>query len=144
MQDLTVKMKRSVITIRQPDKPDAVYDFSNWLTDYLQIDWFHSLNQVHGNEKTQKLSLLDNRLLKCNYCKTRNVFLNITIWQWFNLEILLEESGEGGGGGPYVFIWWLLILAKFSNLPISPNKSIPIIYRFTVANYWTLLFVSVY
>ena len=55
-------------------------------------------------------------------------FENITIWQRFNLEILLEESGWG----PYFIIWWLLILAKCINSPISPNKSSTIIYRITV------------
>ena len=46
-------------------------------------------------------------LAKVPYCKMRNVggyyirvFENITIWQRFNLEILLEESGWG----PYFFI----------------------------------------
>ena len=69
------------------------------------------------------------------YCKTRNVgryytvfggFENITIWQKFNLKLLLEESGQIH----IFFIWWLLILVKFINY--SPNKSSPIIYRFTI------------
>ena len=56
-------------------------------------------------------------------------FENITIWQRFNLEISLEESGRG----PYFFIWWQLILAKcIKNSPISPNKYLPIIDHFTV------------
>ena len=36
------------------------------------------------------------------------------------------------------FIWRLLILAKFINSPISPNKSSPIIYRFTVIGYFKI------
>ena len=60
-------------------------------------------------------------------------FENITSWQIFHLEILLKESGWG----PYFFIWWLLILVKFINSSISPNKSSLIIYRFTA--YWLVL-----
>ena len=52
-------------------------------------------------------------------------FENITIWQRFNLAILLEESGWAR----YLFIWWRKILAIFLN---SPNISSPIIDRFTV------------
>ena len=56
-------------------------------------------------------------------------FKNITIWQRFNLEILLKESGWG-----YI-IWWLVILAKFINSPISPNKYLPVIFRFTICTH---------
>ena len=38
----------------------------------------------------------------------------------------------GGGSIFFIFIWRLLILSKFNNSPISPNKSSPIIYHFTV------------
>ena len=57
-------------------------------------------------------------------------FENITIWLRFNLAISLKESGW-----LHIFFnWWLdlLILAKFIISPISPNKSSPIIYHFTV------------
>ena len=58
-------------------------------------------------------------------------FLNITIWQRLNLEILWKESGWGS-------IFFHLVttnfLPKFINSPILPNKSSPIIYRFTVFN----------
>ena len=56
-------------------------------------------------------------------------FENITIWQRFNLEISLEESWWG----PYLFFHLVTTnLAKFINSSISPNKSSPIIYRYTV------------
>ena len=59
-------------------------------------------------------------------------FENNTIWWRFNLAIILEERG----GLNILFIWWKLILANFFN---SPNKSSPIIYRFTVLMIRTVL-----
>ena len=50
-------------------------------------------------------------------------FENITIWLRFNLAISLKLSGWG----PYFF---QLATTNFGE--ISPNKSSPIIYRFTV------------
>ena len=53
-------------------------------------------------------------------------FENITIWLRFNLAISLKESGWG----PYFF---QLVNTNFIISPISPNKSSPLIYRFTVS-----------
>ena len=55
-------------------------------------------------------------------------FENITIWRRFNLAILLDESGR-------VRYFCHLVTTNFGeffNTPISPNKSSPIIYHFTV------------
>ena len=45
------------------------------------------------------------------------------IWQRFTLEILLEKN---------VWVHIFFIMVKFINSPTSPNKSSPLIYRFTV------------
>ena len=55
-------------------------------------------------------------------------FSNMTIWQRINLGI----SNTAIYKNCNVFIWRQLILANFLNSPISPNKSLPIINRFTV------------
>ena len=58
-------------------------------------------------------------------------FVNITIWQRFNLKILYYWKKVVRVH--IFFIWWLLILANFINSPISPNKSLPLINRFKVS-----------
>ena len=57
-------------------------------------------------------------------------FSNMTIWQRINLAI----SNTAIYKDCNVIIWRQLILANFLNSPISPNKSSPIINRFTVIN----------
>ena len=54
-------------------------------------------------------------------------FSNVTIWQKINLAI----SNTAIYKDCNVIIWRQLILANFLNSPISPNKSSPIINRFT-------------
>ena len=56
-------------------------------------------------------------------------FENITIWLRFNLAI--HVSLKESGCAPYFFQLVTTNLAKFIS-PISPNKSSPIIYHFTV------------
>ena len=55
-------------------------------------------------------------------------FSDMTIWQILNLAI----SNAGLSKNCDIVIWRRLILANFLDLPISPNKSSPIINRLTV------------
>ena len=72
------------------------------------------------------------------YCKTRNIG-GYYIWRFwkisqFSKDLIWRYYWKKVVEVHICFIWWLLILAKFINSPISPNKSLPIIDRFTVAH----------
>ena len=64
-------------------------------------------------------------------------FEYITIWSRFNLAILLEESELYS---PLV----TTNFGEFFNSPILPNKSSPIIYRFTVNDHVMAFNISTY
>ena len=102
---------------------------------YVDLRYYEILNSFQF-DFSLKFMYFSYEVTYCLYTVKREMlaaiifggFENITIWLRFNLEISLKESG-------WRSIFFQLVTTNFGKiyyLANSPNKSSPIIYRFTV------------
>ena len=126
-----------------------IWDCENWLDEvsskwlrmflsyqkYMQW-WCHNSDVTICNIEIHVDKCLHNvKINRSSYCKMRNVgglYLAVFKISQFGEDLIWRYYWKKLGVVHIFFIWWLLILAKFNNSPISPNKSSPIIYGFTV------------
>ena len=132
---------RSPATALKPNSVDCNSEFSQPQTSMWWNQWNLSIvvckNQVNPDKhlssyiRSKVITTWDTVKREYLVAIIFGGFSNMAIWLRINLVI----SNTGISKDWEVFIVWRLILANILNSPISPNKSSPIINRFTVFNF---------